>query len=218
MKGGACLALYALGVLIRHGYRVNLAGHPCVRLRRGDREPDDACPDRIRGPQTPMRARSRTRAGPRQPDHGAVGVPAIHAQGQRLACSRRCQPRRRAFAIGQIAAQIPRIEAMSDVSREMSLSVGVVHGGRWVNVVPHNCVADVLVVTTCDEDFHHSRARMGALRRISDSIELEVHVGPVRPLFHPSPNGLVLYERARRLGQCDRVRRRPWDSQGRQWR
>jgi glutamate carboxypeptidase len=202
MKGGAYLAVYALGVLIRHGYRLNL---PVTLVFVPDEE--------IGSPTT----RALIESEARRQRYVLVPEPAqdrgnlitgrwafqrftLEANGQPAHAG--AKPAAGVSAIREIAAQIPRIEAMSDVSRELSLSVGVVHGGRWVNVVPHHCVAEVLAVTTCDEDFHHVRAQMGALRPISDGIELEVHVGPVRPLFLPNPNGLVLYERARRLANA----------------
>lgn len=199
MKGGAYLAVYALGVLIRHGYPLSM---PVTIVFVPDEE--------IGSPTT--RAVIESEASRQR--YVLVPEPAQDRGNlitgrwafQRFTVEAKGQPAHAGAsrtdgvsAIREIAAQIPRIEAMSDASREVSLSVGVVCGGRWVNVVPHKCVAEVLAVTTCDEDFHHVRTRMGALRPTSDRTQLTVHFGPVRPLFLPNPTGLALYEHARRL-------------------
>ena len=106
-----------------------------------------------------------------------------------------------ASAIREIAAQIPAIESLSDAERDVTVSVGVVNGGTFVNVVPERCRAEVLAVTTTEEDFHRIRRRMHTLHPVSPGIRLEVTPGPVRPLFAPTPESLALYERARTLAQ-----------------
>ena len=61
--------------------------------------------------------------------------------------------RRGRSAIREIAEQIIRLEGMGDPDRGITLSVGVVNGGRWVNVVPLTCRAEVLVVTPSADAF-----------------------------------------------------------------
>ena len=46
-------------------------------------------------------------------------------------------------AVREIAQQIVRIEEMSDPERHVTLSVGLVSGGTFVNVVPSDCRAEV---------------------------------------------------------------------------
>ncbi len=106
-----------------------------------------------------------------------------------------------ASAIREIAAQIPAIESLSDAERDVTVSVGVVSGGTFVNVVPDHCRAEVLAVTATEEDFDGVRRQIRELQPLSPGIRLEVTPGPVRPLFAPTPENLALYERARTLAQ-----------------
>ena len=73
----------------------------------------------------------------------------------------------------------------------------MVSGGRWVNVVPLTCRAEVLVVTPSADAFDEIRARMLALTPIGRDIDL-VSRRALRPLFAPS-QGLALYEHARAI-------------------
>ncbi|HEX3690423.1 MAG TPA: M20/M25/M40 family metallo-hydrolase [Solirubrobacteraceae bacterium] len=201
MKGGAFVATYALGALLDDGQAPRL---PVTFLFIPDEE--------IGSPTTrPLIEAEASRnhyvlvPEPAQ-DHGnlitgrwafqrfvveARGVPG-HAGAAGVAG---------ASAIAEIAAQIPAIESMSDAARDVTVSVGVVNGGTFVNVVPDRCHAEVLAVTTTDEDFHGVRRRMHGLAPLSPGISLEVTPGPVRPLFAPTPENLALYERARTLAR-----------------
>ena len=102
-------------------------------------------------------------------------------------------------AIREIAEQIVAIESMQEPERNLTLSVGIVSGGTFVNVVPATCEAHVLVVTEDPDDFERIGSRMRALRPRNEGIELEVETGPHRPLFTPNAGTLELYEHARSL-------------------
>ncbi len=104
-------------------------------------------------------------------------------------------------AIREIAEQIVQIEALSNPTRDVSLAVGVVRGGTFVNVVPPVCEAEVLAVTADEAEFDRIREAMSALASQTPGVTLDVETGPVRPLFRPSPEGLALYAQARRLAQ-----------------
>ena len=104
-------------------------------------------------------------------------------------------------AVREIAQQIVRIEEMSDPERHVTLSVGLVSGGTFVNVVPSDCRAEVLAVTPNQADFDRVHGLMSSLAPFSDDVELEVASGPVRPLFEPSATGLDLYHHASALAQ-----------------
>jgi glutamate carboxypeptidase len=199
MKGGAFLATYALGALLDDGQTPRL---PVSFLFIPDEE--------IGSPTT--RALIEAEAchhhyvlvpEPAQ-DHGNLitGRWAF----QRFVVEARGAPghaggagERGASAIREIAAQIPAIESLSDDERDITVSVGVVHGGTFVNVVPDRCEAEVLAVTASEEDFHRVRRRLRDLHPLSSGIRLEVRPGPVRPLFAPTTESLALYERARTL-------------------
>lgn len=201
MKGGAYLATYALGALMDDGQAPRL---PVTFLFIPDEE--------IGSPTT--RPLIEAEAG----RHHYVLVPEpAQDRGnlitgrwafQRFVVEARGAPGHAgaagaagASAIREIAAQIPAIESISDAERDVTVSVGVVSGGTFVNVVPDRCRAEVLAVTATDEDFEGVRRRIHGLRPLSPGIRLEVTAGPVRPLFAPTPEGLALYERARTLAQ-----------------
>jgi glutamate carboxypeptidase len=121
----------------------------------------------------------------------AHGMPA-HA-GATLASGR--------SAIREIAEQVIEIESMSEPERNVTLSIGIVSGGTFVNVVPATCEAHVLVVTEDPNDFERIRSRINGLEARNDGIDLEVEAGPFRPLFTPSAGTVELYERARSLAR-----------------
>jgi glutamate carboxypeptidase len=199
MKGGAFLATYALGALLDDGQAPRL---PVTFLFVGDEE--------IGSPTTRPLIEAEARR------HHYVLVPEPAQDDGNLITGRWAFQRfvveacgapahagvtgtDGASAIREIAAQIPAIESISDPARDVTVSVGVVNGGTFVNVVPERCRAEVLAVTTTDEDFQGVRRRMAGLRALSPGIELEVVPGPVRPLFLPTLESMALYERARAL-------------------
>lgn len=104
-------------------------------------------------------------------------------------------------AIRELAQQVLAIESLSDPEQDVTLSVGVLHAGRFVNVVPAEGVAEVLAVTPTQESFDEVRERVLGLRPVGREMELEVVPGPARPLWEPDDAGLELYERARALAR-----------------
>jgi glutamate carboxypeptidase len=90
---------------------------------------------------------------------------------------------------------------MSDPDHNTSLAVGVVRGGQFVNVVPTVSEAEVLAVTSDEEEFARVQSALATLTPHRDGVRLDVVPGPVRPLFIPTPEGLALYERARLLAR-----------------
>jgi glutamate carboxypeptidase len=199
MKGGAFLATYALGALLDDGQSPRL---PVTFLFIPDEE--------LGSPTT----RSLIETEARRHHYVLVPEPAQDHGNlitgrwafQRFVVEARGTPGHAgaagahgASAIREIAAQIPAIESMSEAERDVTVSVGVVSGGTFVNVVPDRCRAEVLAVTATHEDFHGVRRRIHGLRPLSPGIRLEVTPGPVRPLFAPTAESLALYERARTL-------------------
>jgi glutamate carboxypeptidase len=99
-------------------------------------------------------------------------------------------------AIREMAAQVIAIEGLSDAARNVTLSVGVIHSGTFVNVVPAECYAEALAVTPTPETFAEIRDRMLGLQATSPDVRLEIEAGPVRPVFEASETGLALYRHA----------------------
>ncbi|MFN8161748.1 MAG: M20/M25/M40 family metallo-hydrolase [Solirubrobacterales bacterium] len=104
-------------------------------------------------------------------------------------------------AIREMAEQVVRIEEMSEPERNLTLSVGRIGGGKFVNVVPWICEAEVLAVTEDPADFDRIRERVLALGALHEEIELEVRPGPVRPLFTPSAESLELFRQAEEIAR-----------------
>ena len=198
MKGGLYLAYYALRQILAAGKRPYL---PVTFMLIPDEE--------VGSPSTRQLIEETARR------HAHVLVPEPAKDGnlvtgrhafQRFTLTAHGRPAhagatlaRGRSAIREIAEQIIRLEGMGDPDRGITLSVGVVNGGRWVNVVPLTCRAEVLVVTPSADAFDEIRARILALTPIGRDIELCVEAGPVRPLFAPTAEGLALYDQARAI-------------------
>jgi glutamate carboxypeptidase len=201
MKGGAFLATYALGALLDDGQTPRL---PITFMFT----PDEEIGSPTSRPLIEAEASRHHYVLVPEPAHDRGNLITGRWAFQRFVVEARGAPghagaagQAGASAIREIAAQIPAIESMSDAERDVTVSVGVINGGTFVNVVPDRCRAEVLAVTATDEDFHRVRRRMHTLRPLSSGIGLKVTPGPVRPLFAPTPESIALYERARILAQ-----------------
>ena len=104
-------------------------------------------------------------------------------------------------AIREMAEQILAIEDMSDHEAGVTLSVGIVHGGTFVNVVPIECEAEVLAVLPTPEDIQRVSAEMMALEPINPDVSVVVEAGPLRPIFAPHLKVMDLYSRAEAIAK-----------------
>lgn len=100
-------------------------------------------------------------------------------------------------AIRAMARLVEQIESQTDMSRLVSFSVGVISGGRFVNVVPIECRAEVLAVASSEENLRFVYEFTASLNSPMEGVELEVVKGAERPLFKPHAATMALYERAR---------------------
>ena len=195
MKGGMYSACYALKQMLRAGRTPNLpvtfmfipneeVGSPTTRSRieaEAKRHhyvlvPEPAKEGKlVTGRHAIARFRVRVRGRP------------SHA-GSTLARGR--------SAIREMAEQILAIEGMTDHEAGVTLSVGIVHGGTFVNVVPIECEAEVLAVLPAREDIERITAAMVALEPINPDVSVAVEVGPLRPVFAPHSKVMGLYSRA----------------------
>lgn len=99
-------------------------------------------------------------------------------------------------AIREMARRIPQIEDMT--TDACTFSVGVVHGGQWVNCVSTTCTGEALSMAKRQEDLDAGITRMLALNeRREDGTGFEVTMGVVRPVWEPDAGTLALYEQAR---------------------
>jgi glutamate carboxypeptidase len=119
----------------------------------------------------------------------ALGRPS-HA-GARLADGR--------SAIRTMARKILEIEDMT--TQSCTFSVGVVHGGTWVNCVPTICRAEALSMAKRQPDLDRGVERMLALSGTYDEVRFEVTRGVTRPVWEADQATMGLYEIARRVAR-----------------
>jgi glutamate carboxypeptidase len=200
MKGGTYLAFEALRQITRAGLRTPL---PVTVLLTSDEE--------IGSPSTrdlieaeAARAAFVLVPEPARPDGGVVtgryaiarfnlrstGRPS-HA-GAQLAAGR--------SAIKEMCRQILAIEAMT--TEDCTFSVGVIHGGQWVNCVATHCDAEALSMAKRQEDLDTGVARMLGLTASAPDVVLEVTRGVTRPVWKPDERGMALYRHARGIANA----------------
>ena len=119
----------------------------------------------------------------------ATGKPS-HA-GARLAQGR--------SAIREMARRILAIDAMT--SEDCTFSVGIVHGGQWVNCVPSLCRGEALSMAKRQADLDLGVERMLALSSAQDDVVFTVTRGVTRPVWEPNAATLALYETARTVAR-----------------
>ena len=100
-------------------------------------------------------------------------------------------------AIREMARRIIEIEDMT--GPDCTFSVGVLHGGRWVNCVTTTCRAEALSMAKRQHDLDDGVARMLALSGVRDGVALDVRRGVTRPVWEPDAASLALYEHAREI-------------------
>ena len=102
-------------------------------------------------------------------------------------------------AIREMARQILAIEAMTDYDRNVTLNVGIVHGGTHENMVPLNAEAIVYCLVPLPEHEAEVRAKLLALKSHDPDVKLEVAPGLSRPSFVKSPAIQRLYDHSVKL-------------------
>ncbi len=100
-------------------------------------------------------------------------------------------------AIREAALQITAIEAMTDYSRGLTTTVGLVSGGTAENVIPQHCrfAVDLRVETVADGAACERKLR--GLAPIGPDLTVQVSGGMNRPPFERSEGGARLFETAR---------------------
>jgi glutamate carboxypeptidase len=114
----------------------------------------------------------------------ATGTPS-HA-GARLADGR--------SAIREMARQVVAIEDMT--TEDCTFSVGVIHGGQWVNCVATTCTGEALSMAKRQVDLDRGVAAMLALTGTAGGAAFAVKRGVTRPVWEADAAGLALYETA----------------------
>jgi glutamate carboxypeptidase len=103
-------------------------------------------------------------------------------------------------AIRIMADMIPQIEGMT--TDACTFSVGVVHGGQWVNCVSSACAGEALSMAKRQSDLDSGVERMLALTKGDDeSGRFIVTRGVTRPVWEPNAKTIALYETAKGLAK-----------------
>jgi glutamate carboxypeptidase len=201
MKGGNYLALEAIRQLARAGIETPLpvtvlftsdeeVGSPSTRTQI-ESEASHSKYVLVPEPARPGGAVVTARYAIARFNLEAVGRPS-HA-GSRLAEGRP--------AIREMARQILAIEAMT--TEDCTFSVGVVHGGQWVNCVASRCVGEVLSMAKRQDDLDRGVERMLALSGEHNEVTFTVTRGVTRPVWQPGLAGTaMLYETAKGIARA----------------
>lgn len=102
-------------------------------------------------------------------------------------------------AVREMAKQLLRIEEMT--TEDCTFSVGVMHGGTWVNCVPTTCVAESLSMAKRQSDLDAGVAAMLALRPTGNDVDFKVERTVTRPVWEPDARTMALYAHASRLAE-----------------
>jgi glutamate carboxypeptidase len=103
-------------------------------------------------------------------------------------------------AIRIMAEMVPQIEGMT--TDACTFSVGVIHGGQWVNCVSSACEGEALSMAKRQADLDSGVERMLALTKGDDqSGRFIVTRGVTRPVWQPNDKTMAMYEKARALAK-----------------
>ena len=102
-------------------------------------------------------------------------------------------------AIKEMARKIIEVEDMT--TEDCTFSVGVIHGGQWVNCVTTTCTGEALSMAKRQQDLDRGVARMLALSASSNDVQFKVTRGVTRPVWEPDAKVMALYERAHGVAQ-----------------
>ncbi|WP_315776712.1 MULTISPECIES: M20/M25/M40 family metallo-hydrolase [unclassified Bradyrhizobium] len=119
----------------------------------------------------------------------AIGRPS-HA-GARLGAGR--------SAIREMARQILAIDGMT--TEDCTFSVGIVHGGQWVNCVATTATGEALSMAKRQADLDRGVERMLSLSGTADDVTFKVTRGVTRPVWEPDSGTMALYEKARGIAE-----------------
>src|ERR1700722_4113832 len=82
-------------------------------------------------------------------------------------------------------------------TEDCTFSVGVIHGGQWVNCVTTTCTGEALSMAKRQDDLDRGVNAMLALHASSNEVQFKVTRGVTRPVWETNPRGMALYEVAR---------------------
>jgi glutamate carboxypeptidase len=108
---------------------------------------------------------------------------------------------RGANAILELAQQAVRASALTDLTRGLTVNVGVIRGGIRPNVVPENAEAEFDVRFRTLADGRRAEEAFHALAPVVAGVSLEVIGGVHYPPLERGPHVVAVYEQARRVAR-----------------
>lgn len=102
-------------------------------------------------------------------------------------------------AIREMARQILAIDAMT--TDDCTFSVGIVHGGQWVNCVATICTGEALSMAKRQADLDRCAEKMLALSGVTNNVTFTVTRGVTRPVWEPNAGTIRLYDKARQIAK-----------------
>jgi glutamate carboxypeptidase len=84
---------------------------------------------------------------------------------------------------------------------DCTFSVGVIHGGQWVNCVSTTCVGEALSMAKRQADLDRGVQAMLALSGDYGGVRFKVTRGVTRPVWESTAPSLQLFETARKIAQ-----------------
>ena len=102
-------------------------------------------------------------------------------------------------AIRELARRVIQIDEMSD--DDCTFSVGIVHGGQWVNCVASRATGEALSMAKRQSDLDRGVERMLALSGTANDVTFTVTRGVTRPVWEPNAATMALYEKARAVAK-----------------
>ena len=104
-------------------------------------------------------------------------------------------------AIREMARRIIEIDGMT--TDDCTFSVGIVHGGQWVNCVATTCTGEALSMAKRQADLDRGVERMLALSGTANDVTFTVTRGVTRPVWEPNAGTMALYEQGARASPSD---------------
>jgi glutamate carboxypeptidase len=102
-------------------------------------------------------------------------------------------------AIREMAKRIIEIDAMT--TDDCTFSVGIVHGGLWVNCVATTASGEALSMAKRQADLDRGVERMLALSEERDGVMFKVTRGVTRPVWEPNEGTMALFEKAKQVAR-----------------
>ncbi len=195
MKGGNYMALEAIRQLARAGQPTSL---PITYLLTSDEEVGSpSTRDLIEAEAS--RHRYVLVPEPARADGGVVtgryAIARFNLEATGRPSHAGSRPGEGRSAIREMARKLIEIEDMT--TEDCTFSVGVIHGGQWVNCVATTCTGEALSMAKRQEDLDRGVARMLALSASSNDVQFRATRGVTRPVWEPNGKVMALYDTAR---------------------